>query len=116
LNKILEFFKKFDISPLDGGGLPKAFIFVIWGLNSIIFLGEDVITNHFTEDFSHKVVSSSSCTILKKVNSDADLSKNIEIVRLSGYTVLSSSNCVLVNYDVALNSSTRGPPAAQLSV
>jgi len=126
LNKILKYLykffknkllKNFDISPIEGGGIPKAFIYVIWGLNSVIFLGEDIIQDHFTEDSSYQTVSSSSsCTILKKVKSDADLTENIEIVNSNEFTIVSSYSCELVKYDVVLNHSSRGPPLKMLCI
>jgi len=118
LKKILKYlhkaYKRFDISPLNCGGIPKTFIYIIWGLNTVIFLDEDIIKNHFTENTSQSITSSSSCTVLKKVKSDADLTENIELINSNEFIVISSYNCELVKYDVDLNHSSRGPPVTML--
>jgi hypothetical protein len=115
LKYINKVYKNFDISPLNCGGIPKIFIYIIWGLNAVIFLDEDIIFKHIANDSLQQVSTNSSCTVLKKVKADADLSKHIEIVSSIEFVVISSYDYELVKYDVDLNHSSRGPPAKELS-
>lgn len=109
--QISKFISYLDISPIDGGSFPKVFIYIVWGLNAAIFLGEDIIVEHFTlADTKTTVSPSSICTILKKVNSDADLSENIEVVNSNEFFITSSCDNELVTFDVIITRKSRAPP------
>jgi hypothetical protein len=100
-----------DISPIGGGSIPKLFIYIVWGLNAAIFLGEDIINEHiFDTGQVVSISSASSCTVLKKVNADADLFENIEVVNSNEFFVISSYDCELVTIDVIKTRKSRAPP------
>ncbi|MCI0450618.1 MAG: hypothetical protein L0Y79_12700 [Chlorobi bacterium] len=95
--------------------MPKTFIYIIWGLNAVIFLDEDIIFKHFVTDSYQQASTASFCTVLKKVKSEADLTQNVEIVKSNEFVAIFSHDYELVKFDVILNHSSRGPPFTGLS-
>jgi hypothetical protein len=104
--------KKVDISPFEGKSFPKLLIYIVWGLNASIFLGEEIIADHFAfTDTKTSVSPSVSCTILNKVDTDADLNDKIELVNTREFVISSSCDNELVSFDVIINQKSRAPPA-----
>lgn len=116
LNKVLKYISKllrsFDVSPIGGSSIPKLFFYVIWGLNSAIFLGEDFIQEQLFRSHTYDIVKSAvNCTVVKKVSADAFVNETFQIVNTYEFHEASSADIELVNFDVIFSIFSRGPPS-----
>jgi hypothetical protein len=105
-----KIFRKVDVSPIDSGGISKTLIFIVWGINALVFLGEDLITGHQYLYSSCNGNYSATCTITKKI-STADLyTESINLVKPASFIVISSYNYEIPSYDVRTIIHDRSPP------
>lgn len=116
LNKVLKYISKllrrFDVSPIGGSSVPKLFFYVIWGLNSAFFLGEDFIQDQLFNSHTYDIVKSAvNCTVVKKVSADAYVNETFQIVNTYEFGEASTIDIELVNFDVIFNIFSRGPPS-----
>jgi hypothetical protein len=121
LNKVLKYISKllrsFDVSPIGGSSVPKLFFYVIWGLNSAIFLGEDFIQEQLKTSHTYDIVKSAvNCTVVKKVSADAYVNETFQLVNTYEFGAASSADIDLVYYDVIFSIFSRGPPAGYAPV
>ncbi|RPI18174.1 MAG: hypothetical protein EHM58_06515 [Ignavibacteriae bacterium] len=103
-------FFDFDISPIDTGGLSKFFIFLIWGLNAILFIGEDNC-----DVFKNKVLASDNytvCTLTKKISKAELYTETTLHINKRESVIISSYDTEIPCHDVILEPVGRSPPAA----
>ncbi len=112
-NHIVRKVKNFDISPLGTGGLSKFFIFLIWGLNAILFIGEDYCDVYKYKDYKDNTCT--VCTVTKKI-SKVDLFTEISLfINTREIVIISPYISEIPYYYVITEPTGRAPPAIWLS-
>lgn len=107
---LYKFCRSFDVSPIDSGGLSKAFLFIVWGLNLVAFAGSDLV---------HEVPGQSSCapygsisyTAEKKVTVKDLYTESIELISSTYFIVISSYDYEVPQFDVLIVPTGRAPPS-----
>jgi hypothetical protein len=104
----------FNVSPIGPGGLSKLLIYAFWGINALLFLGQDI--NFESKNFSPGVDSYTTlCTILKKI-ADTDLYVgNFTLLEVSPIVVILPCDYDLPLYDVITIPKDRSPPSLLFS-
>jgi hypothetical protein len=109
---IRKLFSRFDVSPIESGGITKTVVFVIWGINALFFLGKDLIIEHNSSSIYSDCCS--VCTVTKKI-STADLYvESISFINTTYFIVISSFDYELPSYDVITVIRDRSPPQGVL--
>ena len=105
---IRRLLNKFDVSPIESGGISKLLVYVIWGINALVFLGKDLIIDHNSCTIYNDCCS--VCTVTKKI-STADLYvESISFINTTYFIVISSFDYELPSYDVITVIRDRSPP------
>jgi len=108
LRHIQKLFNRIDVSPIESGGISKLLVYVIWGINALVFLGKDLIIEH--NNFTVYNDCCSVCTVTKKI-STADLyAESITFINTTYFIVISSFDYELPSYDVITVIRDRSPP------
>jgi hypothetical protein len=104
LRRILNF----DISPIDHGGLSKFFMFIIWGLNAIIFIGEYNCEEqkHCSANYDNCIV----CTVTKKITKAELYIENTFLIDSREFIIISSYDFEIPQHDVIIKPTGRAPP------
>jgi hypothetical protein len=99
----------FDVSPLGTGGLSKFFIFLIWGLNAILFIGDDYFNIYKYNPQPDNTCS--VCTVTKKISKVELFSEISLFINTREFVIISSYDFKIPHYDVIINPLGRAPPA-----
>lgn len=104
----------FNVAPIGPGGLSKLLVYAFWGINALLFLGQEI--NFESKSFSPGIHSyQSQCTVLKKV-ADKDLYvENFTLLEISPIAVIFPYDCNLPLYDVITIPKDRSPPSLLFS-
>ncbi len=109
-----RYIHKFDISPIESGGLTKFIIYAVWSINALLFLCKDINLNpEFF--FSHNSKESIQCTILKKVSTADIYIEDITFVKTQHVVVILPYDYVLPILDVITLPRDRSPPSKLFS-
>jgi hypothetical protein len=107
---LYKFFRSFDISPIDAGGLSKPVIYLIWGLNFTAFIGADLLAeNDYNPTTDYKCCS--VCTFEKKISPFDLYTESIELVNDNCFIVISSYDYEVPQFDVLIVHRGRSPPS-----
>lgn len=109
---IVKAFRNIDVSPFGSSSIPKLLFYVIWGLNSAVFLGEYAVKDHLVSVHVYDVLKSADkCTVIKKVSADAFVDETFHFVKTYEFCEASSDDKDLVHCGVKYIELSRGPPS-----
>jgi hypothetical protein len=111
MNKRLKYLfhlvRRIDVSPIDGGNVGKLMIFLLWGINALLFLGKDIINESFQCDFN---TNCNSCISLEKFSPFEFSKTTLDEFELPFYGNFFLSNIDITESFVINFVRDRGPP------
>jgi hypothetical protein len=111
LKYLIKLCSKIDVSPIGGDTIFKGIIFLVWGINAVLYIGGDYSSYTIAHNpgVTHKV-----CTYTQSF-SPSILSNHNEITfHSSEIGTISSYDVELINESVKKIEHERGPPSSIL--